>query len=108
MKFPEHECDEEGVRSRMQASATLSIKGQVVPTEISDHAEDAIRNLVHDLRQPLSTIEAIAYYLEMTLPAEQLEARRYLSRLQAVVQESNLLLMKTIRDSRAREAGHVT
>jgi len=68
------------------------------------HAEDPIRNLVHDLRQPLSTIEAIAYYLEMTLPAEQLEARRYLARLQAVVQESNLLLTKSIRDSQAREA----
>jgi hypothetical protein len=71
-------------------------------------AEDAIRNLVHDLRQPLSTIEAIAYYLEMTLPAEQLEARRYLSRLQAVVQESNLLMMKSIRESRAREAASLT
>ena len=93
----------------MSASApSLIVRPIAVPnaaaSNASCQAEDAIRNLVHDLRQPLSTIEAIAYYLEMTLPAEQLEARRYLSRLQMVVQESNLLMMKSIRESRAREA----
>jgi hypothetical protein len=88
----------------MSASAPTLIERQVAVSKASCQTEDAIRNLVHDLRQPLSTIEAIAYYLEMTLPAEQLEARRYLSRLQAVVQESNLLMMKSIRESRAREA----
>ena len=40
--------------------------------------EERLRDLVHDLRQPLSSIEAIAYYLEMTLPAEQLQARQYM------------------------------
>ena len=30
----------------------------------------AFETLAHDLRQPLSTIDAIAYYLEMTLPPE--------------------------------------
>ena len=97
----------------MSASAPTLIERQVAVSKAavpkaSCQAEDAIRNLVHDLRQPLSTIEAIAYYLEMTLPAEQLEARRYLSRLQAVVQESNLLMMKSIRESRAREAASLT
>jgi signal transduction histidine kinase len=87
----------------MSASAALLIERQVADPIVSGQAEDAIRNLVHDLRQPLSTIEAIAYYLEMTLPAEQLEARRYLSRLQAMVQETNLLMMQSIRESRARE-----
>jgi len=88
----------------MAASVTCLMEDHGLSPEPFVHVEDAIRNLVHDLRQPLSTIEAIAYYLEMTLPAEQLEARRYLSRLQAVVQESNLLMMKSIRDSQAREA----
>lgn len=92
----------------MSASAPTLIERPVVVSNAPCQAEDAIRNLVHDLRQPLSTIEAIAYYLEMTLPAEQLEARRYLSRLQAVVQESNLLMMKSIRESRAREAASLT
>jgi signal transduction histidine kinase len=60
---------------------------------------DAICRLVHDLRQPLSTIEAIAYYLEITLPADQLEARRYLTRLRQTVEESNSILLNAIRES---------
>jgi signal transduction histidine kinase len=91
----------------MSASATAMMDRNTVSPLVSGQAEDAIRNLVHDLSQPLSTIEAIAYYLEMTLPAEQLEARRYLSRLQQVVQESNALMLKSIRESRARETALV-
>ena len=37
--------------------------------------DERLRELVHELRQPLSSIEAIAYYLEMTLPAGQVQAR---------------------------------
>jgi hypothetical protein len=92
----------------MAATATLLTERQVATSKMPCQAEDAIRNLVHDLRQPLSTIEAIAYYLEMTLPAEQLEARRYLSRLQGLVEETNLLLMESIRESRSREANPLT
>lgn len=44
------------------------------------------------MRQPLSSIEAIAYYLEMTLPAEQLQARQYMRRLQQLVDEANTIL----------------
>ena len=47
--------------------------------------EERWHDLVHDLRQPLSSIEAIAYYLEMTLPAGQFEARQYMSQLQRLV-----------------------
>ena len=92
----------------MAARDTLLLSPSNVSAKTPGHAEDAIRTLVHDLRQPLSTIEAIAYYLEMTLPAEQLEARRYLARLQSMVQESNAILIKSIRDSRVREGSPVT
>ena len=61
--------------------------------------EDTVSRLAHELRQPLSTIEAIAYYLEITLPADQFEARRYLTRLRKTVEESNAILVKAIRDS---------
>jgi hypothetical protein len=61
--------------------------------------EDTVSRLVHELRQPLSTIEAIAYYLEITLPADQFEARRYLTRLRKTVEESNAILSKAIRES---------
>lgn len=54
--------------------------------------EEAVRELIHELRQPLSSIEAIAYYLEMTLPAEQSRARQYMRRLQELVEQTNAIL----------------
>ena len=62
----------------------------------SNAHEDAICTLAHDLRQPLSAIEAIAYYLEMTLPAEQLEARQHLMRLQELVERSSDILTDAV------------
>jgi len=55
-------------------------------------AKETISDLAHDLRQPLSTIEAIAYFLEMTLPADQLQARQYMRRLQQLVGEAESIL----------------
>jgi signal transduction histidine kinase len=58
--------------------------------------EERLRDLVHDLRQPLSSIEAIAYYLEMTLPAGQFEARQYMSQLQRLVADTNAILERSV------------
>ena len=54
--------------------------------------DDLVCGLIHDLRQPLSSIEAIAYYLEMTLPADQTEARLYMRRLQQLVDQTGSVL----------------
>jgi signal transduction histidine kinase len=62
--------------------------------------EERLRDLVHDLRQPLSTIEAIAYYLEMTLPAGQSEARQYMSQLQRIVADTNAILQRSVNPAR--------
>ena len=59
-------------------------------------AEETVRDLVHELRQPLSSIEAIAYYLEMTLPAEQFQARQYMRRIQMLVDEASLTLNSAV------------
>jgi hypothetical protein len=59
-------------------------------------ADERLCELAHDMRQPLSSIEAIAYYLEMTLPAEQFEARQYMSQLQRLVADSNAILERTL------------
>jgi signal transduction histidine kinase len=70
--------------------------------------EERLHELVHDLRQPLSTIEAIAYYLEMTLPAGQFQARQYMSELQRLVEETNSILERSVGTARkgcARAAG---
>src|ERR1700737_3091122 len=58
--------------------------------------EERLRDLVHELRQPLSSIEAIAYYLEMTLPAGQCEARQYMRRIQLLVDEASLILSSAV------------
>jgi hypothetical protein len=57
-----------------------------------------LRNLVHELRQPLGAIEAIAYYLEMTLPAAQHDAKQHLLRLQTLVEHANDLLVAAMKD----------
>ena len=62
--------------------------------------EERLRELVHELRQPLSSIEAIAYYLEMTLPAGQVQARLYMSQLQRLVEETNTILERGVGTTR--------
>lgn len=52
----------------------------------------ALLEMTHDLRQPLSTIEAIAYYLEMTIPVELLEARTLLARVQLLLESTDAIL----------------
>jgi hypothetical protein len=66
--------------------------------------EDRLRELVHELRQPLSSIEAIAYYLEMTLPAGQFEARQYMAQVQRLVADTNTLLERSVGTRRKAAA----
>ena len=56
--------------------------------------------MTHDLRQPLSTIEAIAYYLEMTMPAELLEARTLLARVQQLLESADGILERAEQSAR--------
>jgi signal transduction histidine kinase len=58
-------------------------------------AAEAIRDLVHELRQPLSAIEAIAYYVEMTRPPDQLQARQHMRQLQELVSLAESILTST-------------
>ena len=64
--------------------------------------DERLRDLLHDLRQPLSSIEAIAYYLEMTLPADQLEARHHMSQIQRLVADASALVAGAAGTERKR------
>jgi nitrogen-specific signal transduction histidine kinase len=84
---------------------TMSAAAPAIPVETRTYleapilepaAKQAIGELVHELRQPLSSIEAIAYFLEMTLPAEQIQARHYMRRLQQLVDHTELILERTV------------
>ncbi len=59
-------------------------------------ATSMVRHLVHELRQPLSTIESIACYLQMVLPAEDEGARRQAARLLEAVQQANCILSDAV------------
>ncbi len=50
----------------------------------------ALDELVHEIRQPLSVIESLAYYLELTVPDEKV--RFHLERIQAMVAQTNRIL----------------
>jgi signal transduction histidine kinase len=52
----------------------------------------ALRDIAHDLRQPLSTIEAIAYYLTLVLPRDDGKTHEQLDRVQHLVEQSNWIL----------------
>jgi signal transduction histidine kinase len=53
--------------------------------------ENVLRAIAHEIRQPLSTIESIAYYLSLALPAND-EHREQLARVQQMVEQSNWIL----------------
>ncbi len=53
--------------------------------------------LVHDLRQPLSTIELCADYLTLILPETEMRARQQLGVLQEQVSDANRLISEALR-----------
>jgi signal transduction histidine kinase len=54
--------------------------------------ESLLNNLAHELRQPLSTIESIAYYLELALPHSDPRVLEQLTRLRHLVEQSGWIL----------------
>jgi signal transduction histidine kinase len=68
----------------------------IIPLETSagelraePNAETIIRNLAHELRQPLSALESIAFYLDLMLNQEDPKMRKQLRRLRQLVQQSD-------------------
>jgi hypothetical protein len=55
-----------------------------------DHVSSPFAELVHDLRQPLSTIEALTSYLELV--CTDVQTRLHLERIQDMLLQANLIL----------------
>lgn len=53
---------------------------------------EIVRHIAHELRQPLNTIESIAFYLEMVLPRTEGKGRRQLGKLQQEIHQINWIL----------------
>lgn len=54
--------------------------------------QDVIRHLTHELRQPLSALESIAYYLQMTVGGGGCDVSAQVNRLQQMVDNANWIL----------------
>ena len=58
---------------------------------------DVLGTVAHELRQPLSNIETIAYYLSLVLPKNDPKIQEQLERIRELVQETNEILSNGIR-----------
>jgi signal transduction histidine kinase len=65
--------------------------------------ENVLHAMAHELRQPLSTIESLAYYLSLALP-ENDKHREQLTRIQQLVEQSNWILSNGVGLSDPRPA----
>ncbi len=68
-------------------------------TEIADSnlpARDVIRHLTHELRQPLSALDSIAFYLQMTVGGDSNDVSAQVNRLQQMVDNANWVLADVV------------
>jgi signal transduction histidine kinase len=55
-----------------------------------------VRHLAHELRQPLSTIESITFYLQMALATQDPKVREQLGRLGRTVEQASWILADAV------------
>ena len=67
--------------------------------------DEVLGTLAHELRQPLSNIEAIAYYLSMILPPGDDKIQPQLARIRELVEQSNLIISDALGLAPAPAAG---
>jgi signal transduction histidine kinase len=58
--------------------------------------ESALADVAHELRQPLSAIEALASFLEIILPANEVRAREHLQEIRLQVTTADRILTSRI------------
>jgi signal transduction histidine kinase len=59
---------------------------------------DALRVIAHQLRQPLSSIETIAFYLSMVVPHKDEKIQQQLRQIRMLVQQSNRILSEGLTE----------
>jgi signal transduction histidine kinase len=75
-----------------------------LPDALQQRVWPNMSGLVHDLRQPLSVIDACADYLNLVLPANDRRARQQLELLQQQVGEANRILHEALLQSHYADA----
>ena len=69
--------------------------------------DDVLRTLAHEIRQPLSAIESIAYYLSLVLP-QNVRHREQLARIQQLVEQSNWILANSLQLAQTPEQSNAS
>ena len=78
------------------ATIVISLDETAGESRAEPNADTIIRNLAHELRQPLSALESIAFYLDLMLPQEDPKTRKQLRRLRQLVQQSDWAVSNAI------------
>lgn len=65
---------------------------QVENSSMPQAKESLLHNLAHELRQPLSTLESIAYYLELALPQADARVLEQVKKMRELVVQSGWML----------------
>jgi signal transduction histidine kinase len=76
----------------MSFVATLQHDAALAPFEV-------LSAVAHDMRQPLSNIEAIAYHLSLILPQSDQKVQGQLARIRELVQQTDEILSGGIKAS---------
>ena len=79
-----------------EAAAPALYPHAIDVSNITPEQAELVRHLAHELRQPLSTIESIAFYLQMALPADESKLRPQLNKLTAMVELANWILADAV------------
>ncbi|MFN7918566.1 MAG: HAMP domain-containing sensor histidine kinase [Bryobacteraceae bacterium] len=67
-----------------------------VRNEPAQGTPELLRNLSHELRQPLSAIESIAFYLQMAIPGSPAKSHQHLARIPELVDSMNGVLSDVV------------
>src|SRR6476661_9201764 len=87
----------------MSSPATLRREVGFALVTVPFAPTEALATMIHDLRQPLSNIEAIAYYLGMALPPGDAKTQAHLTRIRELVREANEILSSSVRAAEATQ-----
>lgn len=75
-----------------------------IETEARVGASRVLQHLNHELRQPLSNIESIAYYLEMVLAGSSQDVLDHCAELRRLVEEASWLLDNAALEMKSEDA----
>jgi phosphoglycerate-specific signal transduction histidine kinase len=81
----------------MSSVATLQRDAGLAPPEAPQY--QVLSSMAHELRQPLSNIEAIAFYLSLILPGNDQNIQAQLALIRQLVQQTDDILSSSLRSA---------